>query len=101
MNSGYNNQPESPFSNATMAAPTVAQLSVEARLNFIRKTYALFMAGILCSIVAGTICLSVGPVLSLALMLLSSPIIAIVVLFGATWAAQAVSRTEGLNYVAL
>lgn len=100
MNSGYDHGPqEQPYSEA--AITTVAQLSPEARLNFIRKTYVLFLAGILSSIAGGVLCLSVDAVAMFALTLLRSPMIAILVLFGATWLATSVSETEGLNYFAL
>ncbi len=80
---------------------TVADSPVEVRMEFIRKTYSLFLAGILCSLVAGTICLNSQPIYSAATGILSSPILAIALLFGLSLGAQAVSRIEGLNYAAL
>lgn len=99
-NDNSNSGAPNPFAYSSQPM-TVAQSSVEVRLGFIRKTYALFMAGILMSIVAGTICLQVPAVTSLSLMILNSPLLAIVLLFGLSMGAQAVSRVEGLNYVAL
>ncbi len=96
---GQNNSPN-PFAYSSQPL-TVADSPVEVRMEFIRKTYSLFLAGILCSIVAGTICLNSQPVLSAALGILSSPLLAIVLLFGLSLGAQAVSRVEGLNYAAL
>lgn len=101
MNQGFSPQNEGSFGQNTVRATPVAQLSVEARLGFIRKTYLLFLAGILMSIVAGTICLSVEPVFNAALSVLRMPILLLVLLFGGTIAANAVSRVEGLNYFAL
>ena len=91
---------ENPFAYSSQPM-TVAQGSVEARMEFIRKTYSLFLAGILMALVAGTICLQVPAVGNLAVTILSQPIIAIVLLFGLSMGAQAVSRIEGLNYAAL
>jgi FtsH-binding integral membrane protein len=99
MNGGFNQQ-GSPFESSTHAR-MVADAPAEARLNFIRKTYLLFMASILAAILAGTLCLQVPALQNLAGTILSNPIIALVVIVGASFAAQAVSRIEGLNYAAL
>ena len=99
MNSGYNNQPQEPY-GAAWGTP-VAAASEETRLNFIRKTYVLFMAGILTAIVAGAICLTVTPVLSFALAIISRPIIAFAVVVGGSFVAQMLARKEGVNYLAL
>lgn len=99
MNPNYNQQQgiyDSPQYRAS-----VAQASPDVRLNFIRKTYLLFMAGILASLVMGAITLTVPAVLSAALTVLDSRFLAIALIFGGSIAAQAVSRKEGLNYVAL
>lgn len=101
MNSGYSPQNDSSFGQNTVRVTPVAQLSVEARLGFIRKTYLLFMAGIVMSIAAGAVCLTVPAVNNAARGVLSNPILMLVLLFGGTIAANAVSRVEGLNYVAL
>lgn len=107
MTPGYNNQPgfnsgqESPFNYSTAGPATVAQASAEERMNFIRKTYVLFMAGILACVVGGWICVSSPALFNAVIGLLRTPLLAILLLFGATFAAQAVSRVEGLNYVAL
>ena len=99
MNSGYNPQ-NSPFSSTTQM-PMVSQTSVETRLNFIRKTYVLFLMGILTAVVAGAICLKVPSVNRAVLSMLQMPLLFIVLVIGASIGAQAVSRIEGLNYVAL
>ncbi len=89
-----------PFSYSSEIS-TVANSPVEVRMEFIRKTYSLFLAGILCALVAGTICLNSAPVFGAAAGILRNPLIAIVLLFGLSMGAQAVSRIEGLNYAAL
>lgn len=101
MNSGYNPQ-DGPFNQTTLSAPmSIAQSSEEARMNFIRKTYVLFLAGILACVMGGVACLNIEPVAALALTILRSPILALVVILGGSIAAQAVARVPGLNYVAL
>ncbi len=89
-----------PFSYSSQPL-TVADSPVEVRMEFIRKTYSLFLAGILCALVAGTICLNSYPLFSAAVGILRVPLMAIVLLFGLSMGAQAVSRIEGLNYAAL
>lgn len=91
---------ENPFAYSSQSL-TVADSPVEVRMEFIRKTYTLFLAGILCALVAGTICLNSAPVFSLAATILRTPILAIALLFGLTLGAQAVSHIEGINYAAL
>jgi FtsH-binding integral membrane protein len=70
-------------------------------MNFIRKTYVLFMAGIVAAIVAGTITVSSRPLFEAALAILRMPLLGLILLIGSVWIASALSRTEGLNYVAL
>jgi len=96
MNSGYNQQEPLGY---TLSTP-VAALSAEGRLAFIRKTYVLFMAGILTAIVAGALCLST-PLVGVALSLWRMPLLAIGLILGGTVVAEMLSRKEGLNYVAL
>ena len=96
MNPGYNDRSEGPFTSTTLTT-TVAQSSAEARLDFIRKTYVLFMAGILMAIVGGCISLSTplaGFVLSTLPWSALSLILFVII-------ASALSHTPGLNYVAL
>ncbi|MBW3635913.1 MAG: Bax inhibitor-1 family protein [Armatimonadetes bacterium] len=105
MNSPFNNQnpmngSPSPFEYSSQPM-TVAESSVDVRLDFIRKTYSLFLAGILMALVAGTICLNSAPVFNAAISVLRSPLLSIALLFGLAMGAQAVSRIEGLNYAAL
>jgi hypothetical protein len=49
----------------------------------------------------GVLCLNVEPVLRLSLAILNSPIIAILVIVGGSFAAQALAYTPGVNYAAL
>ncbi len=98
--------PNQPFNQSnpfdySSAPASVADATVEVRMAFIRKTYVLFMAGILCCLLAGVATLNVFPLLSASLAVWRMPILAIVLMIGATLGAQAVSRIEGLNYAAL
>jgi FtsH-binding integral membrane protein len=90
----------SPFEYSSQPM-TVAESSLDVRLEFIRKTYSLFLAGILMALVAGTICLNSTPIENAAWGILNLPLLAIALLFGLSMGAQAVSRIEGLNYAAL
>jgi FtsH-binding integral membrane protein len=75
----------------------VAQAPVQVRLDFIRKTYALFTAGILMAIIGGVISLTTpvgNVVISLAPWSFLSIFLFVII-------ASALSRKEGLNYVAL
>jgi modulator of FtsH protease len=101
MNSGYNSRNQGPFMESTWNNTPVAQSSAAVQLNFIRKTYLLFMAGILSAVVGGVLCLNVAPVAAFAGIVLSNVWLALLVIVGGSFAAQAVARTPGLNYVAL
>lgn len=94
------NQGQQPNAFNTSTGWTVAQASAEVRTAFIQKTYVLFLAGILAAIVAGGITLNT-PLFGVSLMLLKIPLLAFGLMLGGAWIAGAVSRTEGLNYVAL
>ena len=75
----------------------VAQSPVEVRLNFIRKTYALFTAGVLMAIIGGAISITT-PLGDMVLSLAPWSFLSIILF---AMVASALSRTEGLNYVAL
>ena len=97
------NQPfneSNPFTYSS-APVSVADSPVEARMAFIRKTYVLFLAGILCCMLAGVATLNVPALASAALSVLRMPLLAFILIIGASMGAQAVSRIEGLNYGAL
>lgn len=79
----------------------VSQASAQTRMDFIRKTYVLFMAGIVTAVVAGAITVSSRPLFEAALAILKMPLLGLVLLLGSVWIASALARTEGLNYVAL
>jgi len=100
MNSGYDRQ-ESPFTQSTLGATSVAMSPADVQLNFIRKTYVLFMAGILTAVLGGVACLKIEPVAMFALAILKNPLLAILLIVGGSMGAQAVARVEGLNYFAL
>ncbi len=87
-----------PFDTSSNFVP-VSQSSGEVRLEFLRKTYALFFAGIICCLLAGAATLRVPGLFNISASL--SPLIAIVLIIGLSVGAQAVSRIEGLNYAAL
>ena len=101
MNQGYSPQND-PFSSSTHTGfNSVAESSIEVRANFIRKTYVLFLAGILTAIVAGTICLRVPAVNNAAIGILQMPILAIGLILGGSILSQAVARIQGVGYIAL
>ncbi|MBV9864470.1 MAG: Bax inhibitor-1 family protein [Abitibacteriaceae bacterium] len=95
MNPHYNRS-QDPFTHSTLTT-TVAQASTEARLDFIRKTYVLFMAGILMSIVGGVVSLRTP----LWQLVLSTSPFSFLSLFLFVMVARGLSRTPGLNYAAL
>jgi FtsH-binding integral membrane protein len=86
---------------STWGNTPVSQASAEVQIGFIRKTYLLFMAGILSAVVGGVMCLNVEPVLRFALAILRNPLIAILVIVGGSFAAQALAYMPGVNYAAL
>ena len=95
MNSGWNTQPDQPYGASGMHQLSVAESSAEVRLGFIRKTYVLFMAGILTAIVAGFLCLTVPPIAALAVGLLQIPLLAFGVIIGASIGCQVLANREG------
>jgi len=97
MNSGFNNGADGPFDSSAMGATSVANSPVEVRLNFIRKTYVLFMAGILMAIVGGVVSLNT----SLWMIVLKTAPWSFLSLLLFTMVASALVRVPGLNYAAL
>jgi FtsH-binding integral membrane protein len=95
-----NNNSPNTFASGQTLQP-VSQASVETRMDFIRKTYALFMAGIVAAVVAGAITVSSRPLFEAAIAILRTPLLGLILLVGLVWVASAVSRIEGLNYIAL
>lgn len=98
----WNSSNDSPntFASGQTLQP-VSQASAETRMDFIRKIYVLFMAGIVAAVVAGAITVSSQPLFDAAVALLRMPLLGIILLVGSVWGASALARTEGLNYVAL
>jgi modulator of FtsH protease len=90
----------SPFDSSTLDTPVI-DLATEFRLEFIRKTYSVFMLGILVALLAGWATLNVPPVMNAAQALRGNLLISIGLLFGLSIGAQAVSRVPVLNLVAM
>lgn len=77
---------------------TAAQSSVEERVAFIRKVYALFFAGILFAVVGVWLGFAFPPLMTAAAQ---HPWIMLIVMIGAVMGTQAVRHTPGVNLVAL
>ena len=77
---------------------TAAQASVQERMGFIRKVYALFFAATLFAIGGVAAGLSFEPLLRFAY---EHPWIMFFIMIGGVFAAQAVRHVRGLNLVAL
>ncbi len=99
MNRDFNSQ-GNPFGETTQMA-NVANASLEVRANFIRKTYVLFLAGVLTAVLAGAACLQIPSLYNMAIGVWRMPILAIGLVLGGSILAQALARSEGINYVAL
>ena len=96
-----NPQPHNPFADSTHNVETVGQLMQEAQMSFIRKTYVLFLAGILTAIVMGYLTLNFAPLTALAVSIVRMPILMIVLLIGGSIGAQVLAQRPGLDVVAL
>jgi FtsH-binding integral membrane protein len=94
-----NSQPPNPFATSTNVS-TVGQLASEEQMNFIRKTYVLFLAGVLCCIAVGAVTL-MTPLVGVSLSILRMPILYIVLLVGGSIGAQVLAQRPGLDVVAL
>ena len=82
----------------SFGAETAAQASVEERMGFIRKVYALFFAATLFAIGGVLLGLSFPPLLQFAF---EHPWIMFIAMIGGVMGAQAVRHVRGLNLVAL
>ena len=89
---------QQPGAWSSYGAETAAQASVEERMGFIRKVYALFFAATLFAIGGVAAGLSFEPLLRFAY---EHPWIMFFVMIGGVFAAQAVRHVRGLNLVAL
>ena len=98
MNSPFNNQnPNAGTMGAPIPIPMAADASAEARLNFIRLTYVLLLAGILTTIVGGIISLN-SPLSNLVIALSPWSFIAIIPL---SIGAQMLAREPRMGNAAL
>lgn len=89
--------PNSPYTSTTLPTTFVAQASPEARLNFIRKTYAVFTASLVVAIFGAAYALASG----VAYSMLPYWKFALLGWFLVSLVAQWVSRVPVLNYVGL
>lgn len=98
MNSAPGNPPSSgPFTYTSMTH-TVAQAPVDVRLNFIRKTYAVFLASLVVAMFGCGVGLHFP---ALRNVIGGFGFIGFIALFGLLFLAQAVGRVPVLNYLAL
>ena len=77
---------------------TAAQVSVEERMSFVRKVYALFFAATLFAVGGVGLGITVKPLLRFAF---EHPFIMLIVMLGGVVGAQAVRHVRGLNLLAL
>jgi modulator of FtsH protease len=82
----------------SLQAQTAAQVSVEERMGFIRKVYALFFVGTLFAIGGVALGMSFPPLFEFAL---EHPFIMLLVMLGAVMGATAVRHVPVVNVVAL
>lgn len=83
---------------STYGAETAAQASVEERMGFVRKVYALFFAATLFAIGGVLAGVSIKPLTAFAF---EHPIIMFIAMIGGVMGAQAVRHVPGLNLAAL
>src|SRR3712207_5729546 len=89
---------QQPGAWGSYGAETAAQASVQERMGFIRKVYALFFAATLFAIGGVAAGLSFEPLLRFAY---EHPWIMFFIMIGGVLGAQAVRHVRGLNLVAL
>jgi len=92
---GWQQQPEA---WGSFGAETAAQASVEERMSFVRKVYALFFAATLFAIGGVLLGISIKP---LTMFAFEHPIIMFLAMIGGVMGAQAVRHVPGLNLAAL
>ncbi len=100
-NQRFEQQPgwqQQPGAWGSFGAESAAQASVEERMGFIRKVYALFFAATLFAIGGVGLGLSFEPLLQFAY---EHPFIMFFVMIGGVMGAQAVRHVPGLNLAAL
>ncbi|MBN1476586.1 Bax inhibitor-1 family protein [Candidatus Sumerlaeota bacterium] len=76
---------------------SVAESMPQERLTFIRKVYSLFFVSLLLAFIGGAACIKTGGFI----WFIQHPIIALVIYFAGVFVVQAVSRTPGINAIAL
>jgi modulator of FtsH protease len=91
-------QPAQPDAWGSFGAETAAQASVDERMGFVRKVYALFFAATLFAIGGVLLGVSIKP---LTMFAFEHPIIMFLAMIGGVMGAQAVRHVPGLNLVAL
>ncbi|HEX8550767.1 MAG TPA: Bax inhibitor-1/YccA family protein [Abditibacteriaceae bacterium] len=95
-----NSQPPNPFVTGTNTG-MVSELSNEAQMSFIRKTYVLFMLGVFCCVAMGALTLMTPALTATSLSILKMPLLYIGIIFGASIGAQVLAQRPGLDVVAL
>ena len=96
MNSPFNQNPNAGAMGAPIPIPMAADAGVEARLNFIRLTYVLFLASIVTAVVGGIISLN-SPI---AGIVMGMPLLILLIL-PLSIGAQYLSDRPGLGNLAL
>ena len=91
-------QQQQPGAWGSFGAETAAQASVEERMGFVRKVYALFFAATLFAIGGVLAGVSIKPLTRFAF---EHPIIMFLAMIGGVMGAQAVRHVPGLNLAAL
>jgi modulator of FtsH protease len=84
---------------ASLEARTAAAATLDERMSFVRKVYALFFAGILFAI--GGVWLGLTNPEAVILPIVNHPYITLFVMIGAILATQAVRHVRGVNLLAL
>ena len=97
MNPGNNNGPNGPFTYTNMPTRFVGQADIGTRLDFIRKTYALFFASVVVAIFGAGFALASG----LAAAVANFMFVALIAWFISSIGARAVARTPVVQYVGL
>src|SRR5215203_4157181 len=91
-------QQQQPGAWGSYGAETAARASVEERMGFVRKVYALFFAATLFAVGGVGVGLMFPPVMA---WIIAHPWLSIIALLGGVMGAQAVRLTPGVNLLAL
>ncbi len=90
--------PQQPGAWGSFGMETAARASVEERMGFVRKVYALFFAATLFAVAGVGVGLAYPP---LMMAIIAHPWLSIIALFGGVIGAQALRLKPGVNLVAL